>query len=452
MNASLVKHVLLPLHERFVGRATFARLRELEQTQWWPAERLRELQVRKLRRLLTHAWRHCPFYRRRLAELSYKPADVDSAEYLRRLPLLTKKDIRDHRSALRWPNVPGGLFPYNTGGSTGEPLIFEYDLGRQAYDQAARMRTHRWFGAEVGDPEVYLWGSPVELSRQDRIKTLRDRLTNQLLLSAFEMSPERMDAYLDRIERYDPVSLFGYPSSLALLCQRASDRGRKLRLRRLRVVFVTGERLYDHQRCEIEAVLGVPVADGYGSREGGFIAHQCPEGSMHITSENVILEILDAGGEPVPVGEPGQIVLTHLDAFGMPFIRYCTGDAGRLTDRPCACGRGLERLEGIDGRQTDFIVTADGTVKHALSLIYVLREIDAVRRFQIVQAPDRDLLVYVVSDGGLQTRDRQQLEEGLRRQMGPGVGIEIVLTDRIEPAASGKYRYVISQASLPGGA
>lgn len=451
MNASLVKYLFLPLHEHLVGRATFQRLVELERSQWWPLERLRELQVRKLRRLLTHAWQHCPFYRRGLAECGFRPQDVDAVDYVRRLPLLTKQHIREHRRDMRWPNVPGGLQRYNTGGSTGEPLVFEFDLGRQAYDQAARMRTHRWFGADVGDREVYVWGSPVELGRQDRIKAFRDRLTNQLLLSAFEMSTERMDAYLDRIEGYDPVSLFGYPSSLALLCQHTAGRSRQLRLRQLRAVFVTGERLYDHQRMQIEACFGVPVADGYGSREAGFIAHQCPAGSMHVTSENIILEIVDDDGEPVPVGEPGQIVVTHLDTFGLPFIRYCTGDAGRLADGVCACGRGLERMAVVEGRHTDFVVSADGTVRHALALIYVLRDVDAVRQFQIVQSPNLDLDVHVVGDGPLSSRDRDRIEQGLRTQMGPGLEIRIHSVDRIELAASGKYRYVISEAPHPGG-
>lgn len=449
MNPSVIRHILLPLHERFVGRDTFARFRELERTQWWSPRRLRELQVAKLGDLLTHAWQHCPFYRRRLADVEFKPSDVESIEYLHRLPLLTKEQIHEHRRDISWPGVPGGLREFNTGGSTGRPLVFDFDLRRQACDQAARMRTHRWFGADIGDKEVYLWGSPVELSGQDRLKAFRDRLTNELLLSAFQMSTGRMDRYLDRIERYDPVSLFGYPSSIALLCKHAQRAGRRLRTPHLGVVFATGERLYDYQRERIEGFLGVPVADGYGSREGGFISHQCPSGSMHVTSENVIVEILDDQGRPVPVGEPGQIVITHLDTYGMPFIRYCTGDRGSLAQGVCQCGRGLERMHVIEGRQTDFVLAADGTVKHALSLIYVLRAVEAVRQFQIVQAPNRDLDVGVVSRGELSAADLDQIERGLRMQMGQGLAIRIETKDHIEPTASGKYRYVISHARLP---
>jgi len=306
VNPAIVKRILLPLHEAIVGRPTLSRAADLESSQWESPQELRELQHRKLRRLLVHAWHHCPFYRQVLADLNLSPRRMTGLDDLSRLPVLTKADIRRHGHTMCWPNVPGGLRPYNTGGSTGEPLIFHFDLNRQASDQAARIRTHRWFDADIGDPEVFLWGSPVEITRQDRLKMLRDRLTNQLLLNAFAMSAERMDLYLNRIEHYNPVSLFGYPSSLALLCEHARRRGRRLFVPHLKAVFATGERLDDHDRRLIADFLRVPVANGYGSREGGFIAHECPHGSMHITSEDLIVEILDDSGRPVPVGSPDR--------------------------------------------------------------------------------------------------------------------------------------------------
>ncbi len=419
----------------------------MERSQWWPSERLRALQREKLTRLLRHAWRHVPYYRRCFAEAGLNSRDMDDPGVLARLPLLGKEDIRRNRLALRWPSVPGGLFEYNTGGSTGEPLIFEFDLGRQADDQAARMRSHRWFNADIGEREVYVWGSPVDLGRQDRLKILRDRLTNQLLLSAFEMTTERMDEYVERIRAYRPVSLFGYPSSLALLCEHAESRGRSLQMASLRVVFVTGERLLDQQREAIERVCRVPVADGYGSREGGFIAHQCPAGSMHITSESIVLEVVDDRGRGVPDGESGELVVTHLDTVGMPFIRYRTGDRGRRLDGVCACGRGLERMDVVEGRQTDFVIAADGGAVHALALIYVLREIPGVRQFQIVQQEDRDVDVLVASAGMLSDDVRARITVGIQARLGERIQVTVRQVDRIDPAQSGKHRYVISRAS-----
>ena len=446
MHPSLVRHILGPLHERLLGRNTFACLRELEASQWQSPQQLRALQQVKLRRLLILAAAHCPYYRDLFRHRAIDPQRDNPFDALTRLPLLDKTTLRTHRHDMIRADATDAPIRSNTGGSTGEPLTFYFDRRRVAYDKAARMRTHRWFGVEPGDREVYLWGAPAELKRQDRVRILRDRLTNEMLLSAFNMSPRTMREYLGRIETFRPVSLFGYPSSIAMLCEFGRSDGIIVRPTSLKAVFVTGEVLDDCQRSAIERYFGVPVANGYGSREGGFLAHQCPHGSTHVTSENVIMEIADDDGKPVPQGEAGEIVITHLDNHAMPFIRYRTGDVGRLLDAGCACGRGLQVMDVVAGRRTDRLVATDGTVKHALSLIYVLREIDSVRQFQIHQDRNRDVRIDVVAAPEFGRIQHQQIDRGVRRQLGRDVRVSLALVDRIEPLPSGKHRHVVSEA------
>ena len=157
--------VIYPLHERLLGRPTFAFARELEGSQWLSPIDLRTLQKRKLGDLLRHAHENVPFYRQRLDDAGIDRDGGDPMEALRRLPLLDKTGIRASFGALLWHQAPGGLFPTSTGGSTGEPLILYVDRRRQACDQAARIRSHRWFGVRPGDRELYLWGSPIEKQR-----------------------------------------------------------------------------------------------------------------------------------------------------------------------------------------------------------------------------------------------------------------------------------------------
>src|SRR5207253_2509642 len=130
-----------------------------------------------------------------------------------------------------------------------------------------------------------------------------------------------------------------------------------IRMHRLgiKVVFVTSEKLYDEQRNLISRVFGCAVANGYGGRDAGFIAHACPEGGMHISAEDIIVEIVDAAGQVLPPGSAGEIVVTHLATSHFPFIRYRTGDVGVLDRQLCACGRGLPLLKEIQGRTTDFV-------------------------------------------------------------------------------------------------
>ncbi len=439
----LVRHLLLPAHEYLIGRRTFAWLRRLEESQWWPLYRLRELQQRKLRRLLARASRQCPYYRRMFDSAALRPHSITLAR-LADMPTLTKDRIRMHGAEMIDPSVRGGLHRYSTGGSTGEPLRFWIDRSRQAADQAARMRTRRWFGIEPGERELYLWGSPVELAAQDRLKTWRDRLTNHRLLNAFEMTPQRMSNYLATLQQYDPVHLFGYPSSIARWVRYALETGGRVRAKSLKAVFTTGELLLPADRTIIEETFAVPVADGYGAREAGFVAHQCPNGRYHVTMESLIVELLDSRERPVIDGEPGEVTVTHLDALGMPFIRYRTGDVARWGG-PCPCGRPLETLEIVEGRRTDVLRTARGGEAHALSVIYVLREEPGVRQFKVVQRRNLDLDVAVVADPAFDRARQAEVCRLLGQRIGGSARVRLSLVEEIAPDPSGKHRYVVRE-------
>jgi phenylacetate-CoA ligase len=215
----------------------------------------------------------------------------------------------------------------------------------------------------------------------------------------------------------------------------------------IRVAFVTSERLYDDQRASISQVFGCPVANGYGGRDAGFIAHECPSGGMHLTAEDVVVELLDSAGEPVPVGEAGEIVVTHLATGDFPFIRYRTGDVAVMDTGRCACGRGLPMLEEIQGRSTDFVVAADGTLMHGLALIYILRDLPSVSAFRIEQMSMERTLVQVVPAKGFDAGTRETIARGLQRRLGANVQIDVQTIDRIPPERSGKFRYVSSHVS-----
>jgi phenylacetate-CoA ligase len=450
MPALLAGHLVYPLQERLMHRPTFPYLAELEKSQWLSRADLEALQLEKLRRLLQLAEAHCPWHARRIRAAGIDPGQPVALDDLRRLPVMTKQDAVVNGESLVWRGVPGGAFPYNTGGSSGQPLIFHYGRYRQASDAAGRIRARRWWGVEVGEPEVYIWGAPVELNKTDRVKTVRDRLLNQLVLNAFAMSPERMDGYLDALMAFRPRCIYGYASSVALLAAHARERGRRLRLPGLRVVCTTGEPLYGHQRALLSDVFGVPVANEFGSRDIGFTAHETPHRQMLLMSEIILLEVLDADGKPVAPGEMGEAVMTGLCSEAQPFIRYRTGDMVRMSPEPDRDGRGLHVIAEVLGRQTDFLVRSDGTIMHALAGIYVLRTVEGVGEFKLIQHDTRHLEVLVVPDPRWQGAMSDAIVSGLQRRLGNDVRIEVRLTDGIPPEASGKHRYVVSHVRLDG--
>jgi phenylacetate-CoA ligase len=324
------------------------------------------------------------------------------------------------------------------------PLIFFIGSERVSRDVAAKWRATRWWGVDIGDPEVVLWGSPIELGSQDRIRRWRDALMRTRLFPAFEMSDRKVADFIAQFRAMRPRMLFGYPSAFAHIARYAQRTGERLDDLGIKVVFVTSERLYDHQRELIEKVFGAPVANGYGGRDAGFIAHQCPHGSMHITAEDIIVEIVDAQGQVLPPGQSGEIVVTHLATGDFPFIRYRTGDVGALGEQLCGCGRTLPILQKIEGRSTDFIVAQDGTVMHGLALIYVVRDMPGVSAFRIEQESLDLTRVRIVTDDDFPADGDVRIRDGMKARLGSAVDVVVEHVDQIPAEGSGKFRYVVS--------
>lgn len=449
MQSALARHILLPLHERLLRRPTLAFLSQMRTSQWLSRKAIEELQSDRLRSLLHSALHHSPWHAGRIQASGIDLAARDLLAELRRLPTMDKAEAAAHRDAMVWRQAPGGAIPYSTGGSSGTPLRFYFGKRRQAADMASRFRAREWWGHRFGEPEVLLWGAPIELSRSDAVRTLRDRCFNQLMLNAFVMNPASMDGYLDAIEAWRPSCIYGYASSLSLLAAHVRSRRRILRLPSLKVVYTTGETLYPHQRQLIRETFAAPVANEYGCRDGGLIAMESPDGQMLLSSESVILEILDAVGREVSVGEVGEAVITNLCSEVQPFIRYRTGDLVRRSDAGCASGRGLHVLGDVMGRRTDFVVRPDGSLLHGLALIYVLRESPGVAEFKIIQHALEDFEVLVRPGEGWDVASRAAITRGIQARVGEAARVRVVSVESIEPDVSGKHRYVVSHVAMP---
>lgn len=445
---SIVSKMLFPLHEKLKKHDTVKIRKQLEASQWLDVDTLRENQSLRLGQFIENIVTNVPFYRELFASLGLKASDIQSPADLTKLPFLDKKTISENFEGLK-SGIAGPLSRFNTGGSSGQPLIFLLGNERVSHDVAEKWRATRWWDVDIGDKEIVAWGSPIELGAQDKVRLIRDGLFRSELIPAFDMTEEKLLSFLDTIRKSKPKMLFGYPSVFDLLAKTAKQKGIRMDNLGIKVAFVTSERLYPYQRENIEAVFGCPVANGYGGRDAGFIAHQCPEGGMHLSFEDIVVEIVDPQGNPLPAGQSGEIVVTHLGTSEFPFVRYKTGDIAVMSDKQCACGRGLPMLESIEGRSTDFVVAADGTILHGLSLIYILRDMESVESFKIVQQDIENTHVQVVAKTGEVNQEmRDTISQGFKARLGESVNISIESVLEIEPEKSGKYRYVISKVSV----
>ena len=446
--SSGVARVLFPLHERIKGHDTVAIRDALEGSQWHGADALRALQGERLRALAASVSAHVPYYRGVFRDASLHVDDFSSVAALAALPVIDKATIRANFDRWRADDATA-LAAQQTSGSSGEPLHFLLSRHRVSFDIAAKWRATRWWDVDFGDREIVLWGSPLETSRQDRVRHLRDRLFRSRLIPGRDLTAAHMDAILGSIRTFRPRMLFGYPSALSRLAFRARETGVGMGDLGIRVAFCTSEVLRPEWREAIASTFGCGVANEYGARDAGFIARECPSGGLHITAEELIVEVVDDTGTPLPAGEEGDIVVTNLAGPEFPFIRYRTGDRGALSLRSCACGRGLPLIEAIGGRANDGLVSTAGGWVHGSAINHALREMPGLQAYRVVQESLHHVRIALVMQDELADGAADELARHVRALLGDAVQVDISRVAHIPPEPNGKFRHIVCCVERP---
>lgn len=445
----LIARNIFLLQELALGRPSFRLLAELRQSERWSKDHLAQLRLQRLRDTVQSAHANTPYWKTVMDDSGIRPESIQSLDDLRQFPLLEKNTIREKRDEMVWREEGKRLQLVRTSGSTNEALQFYTSSTREAHINAARMRGHEWVGIRRGEKELYYWGSPIELSKQDRVKRVRDWLINDGLTNGFEVTPERLKGYYEQWLTWRPKCLFGYPSTLMLTVAMADGMGlnlKKLQDNGLKVIVTTSEMLSDVDRNLISDGFGVPVYDSYGLREGGLVGHECEHGTMHCMDEQVILETINPETLEQTDGE-GELVVTNIVGPAFPVIRYRTGDIVTLSDDPCPCGRNLSSIRISGGRAAEFVVTKAGKWVVGYSFIYIARSVAGIVKFQVVQEKLGEILIRLVVDEQFPTDGIDQVRAKASQRLGGDDIVHVEIVDDIQPAKSGKYRPVISKVA-----
>jgi phenylacetate-CoA ligase len=449
MRQWIYRHILLPAFEGGIkGRKTFRYWRELEQSQWLPRTELEQLQFSSLRQLLTHAYTYCPYYREVWSKLGLSLSALQSPLDFRRWPVITRDTILDNRSAMRNEQPGWRRLSKSTGGSTGVPLHFDLDYNNYEWRLAAWNRGYDWAGAGPGTKQLYLWG--INLGPQTWWKRCKDRLYQllhrRLVLNSFDLSDERVPDFLARLNRYRPDTIVAYTNPLYLFARALDER--KLKPYSPRSIIVAAEKVHDFQRELIEKVFAAPVYETYGSREFTFIAGECDRHQgLHVSMENLLVEILDDDGQPTPEGQEGNIVISDLYNYGMPFVRYANGDRAVAGWGTCGCGRGLPLLRGVVGRRLDVVRTPDGRSLPGEFFPHLMKDYPAIRQFQVVQEKPNQVQVRLVLKNPLSADSQSSLGREIRNALGPAVDFDFLAVDDIPLTPAGKHRVVVSNCN-----
>ena len=433
--------------QRYGGR--FPEFRALlEESQWWDRNRLRAWQEEQLRRVLSHAYEHVPYYRETFRHHGYDPARFQGLEDLQKLPVLDR-DIVKHRVADLKSRAlpPGGLTEGHTSGTTGSPITLFYDADMIAMNYAVMDRQYRWAGLRMeqdGDRAAVLRGNVIVPLEQKQPPYWRhNRALNQLIFSSFHLSPQNLGDFLAALREFAPAVLDGYPSSLYVLAKLLLNEGERLPLK---AAITSSETLYDFQREAIEAAFTCRVFDYYAAAERVIFSVECDHhAGHHLCEEYGVTELLDEHDLPVADGTEGFMVGTSLHNLGMPLIRYRTTDRGALKANQCSCGRPLALMEDVTTKAEDVLRLRDGRLISPSVLTHPFKPLDSIEGSQLIQTALDRLLIRLVPGGKFTDSDRQHLVRELKARLGDDMRIDIELVGELPRTSRGKFKWVINE-------
>lgn len=447
----LRRNVMYPLWVAKDRSPRLRYLRELEQSQYLPPERLKALQLARLKQVLVNAYRETDWYKRSFDEVGFNPETFRDERDIKRLPILSKDTVRHHqREFLAKQLRDGHLSVFRTGGSTGVPVEILKDPHSVELVNATGMRVFRWAGWNMGDPVGMIWGNPpTDRSVKER---LRDMLIGpDIYLDTMKLTDESMRAFVEEWRALKPTLLRGHSHSIYIFASFCQNQG--ITAVRPKAIISSSMMLLPSERKVIEAAFACPVTDLYGCEEVGLIACECEQhNGMHIDMENNFVELIDSNGNEVEPGQDGAVVVTNLINRAFPLVRYRLGDVASLANRTCPCGRTLPLMNSISGRVADFLVRKDGSVVAGVSLVErTLTEFPGIAQMQIVQEDIDNITLKIVKDTNFTEQTAASLVQEFKQSVGAHNTIQLEYVTGIPQERSGKYRFSISKVPNPFG-
>ncbi len=446
IRARIAKYFGFPFQDFWKGTGILRTMRVLHGSQFWNDEKMKAYRLRKLQELVQYSYQHVPYYSELFNLNGIVPEDIQSLEDIQKIPILTKELARNNQKKLiaevdNLKKIKKG----KTGGTTGVPLIVLSDRKNRSFTWASYYRWYNWIGISKEDRVLTFWGSRTVLntSLQNRIiGKVIDFVLNKETINAFQISTKKLPAIYSKIIKYDPVLIKGYLSAIILLAKYMQKENLHVN-KSLKAISTTSETLMPNYRKLLEEVFGVPVFDQYGCGEVSAISYECKEHhGLHINEEHVYVEVIDENDKQ-QFNKPGRLVVTSLDNYIMPFIRYEIGDIATLYTGKCNCGVNSQLMGSIIGRSIDTIKIRDGSLVHGVFFTDILYEVgittDLISRFQVTQYDDESIDFKIESQSIISENILQRLSTELGKFIDK---VRVILVDHIPNEENGKYKYI----------
>lgn len=419
------------------GREFHKTLNFLRESQYWSNEKLLNYQNERIEKFLKDAIPNTPFYQN---------DSIYRENSFKNFPIIKKRDLRVNlkdfyrRNLKKMPHVWA-----HTSGTTGSAVVFPISLEHFEHEYAFHALAYEWGGVSLTNRSRVAFCSGHPVAPPDRLKPpfwVYDYANNWLYFSSYHLTKENLKHYIRELEKFQPVMLGGYPSSIYLLAAAYEKFGKKKL--NLKSIYSSSETLLDFQRRKIESAFGAKVFNLYGNAEKCAYIIECEKGEMHLKLEHSAAEILNEQDEPCRPGETGRIISTCFGNRAFPLIRYDVGDAVTIANNQNSiCGRGGVLVEKIAGRIEDYVVTPDNRFVGRLD--HLFKDSLNVREAQIIQKQKDKITIRLVCENGFCEKDEQLILREARLRLGNEIKIEFEQVEEIPRATSGKFRFIVSE-------
>jgi phenylacetate-CoA ligase len=420
-------------------------------SQYWPREQLLEFQFQRLKDLLSYSYKNCNYYKEVFNNAGITPDSIKSIEDLSLLPVLTRDLLLERNEDLISSTYSKSeLNKSYTGGTTGRVAMMYLDQESYNMKLAIEWRNESWMGKKPCDRTMYFWPNTMDF---DEIETFRAKIKNRYILGQKMVNAGISDPAIYRnfynfMTKFKPRFIKAFPAALYGFTRYIDEND--LPVPKIEAIMSTAELLYDYQRLEFEQVFNCPVYNMYGSRETGNNACECSsrEG-LHLSLESAVVEFVDQNSRKVEYGQEGEMLITDLTNYGMPFIRYQINDFGVPLEGVCSCGRELPLIGSITGRLQDFIYDPSG-VRHSgnIFLIYDTMSMEQgveIGQIQYIQKSLTHFHVRIKNPPSPPGKLYEGITRWIRKILDERIEVSFEIVDEIPKEKSGKTRYVICE-------
>ena len=432
--------IIYPLAEKIKGTNSMEWYHRIQTMNTWSRNQIQTWQEEQLHKIIHQAYYHTIYWKKVFDERGLKPEDIHTMEDLKKLPVLTKADIRAHYEEMVPDNVK--LFPHRserTGGTTGEPMQYLVDENIWGYVSADKIVAWQSTGYRFGDKFMALGSASLFKKNAPLARRILDWIRNEHAYNSMNMDGELCRQYIDILEKQKIHYIYGYASSIYLLAKYALDN--KINMSHMRGAFTTSENLTNVYRETIEKAFGCRVMDCYGARDAAITAYEVTPGNYYL-GYSAYVELVDEIEPNV-----GTLVSTNLLSMAFPLLRYDYGDVAEL-DNNSAVYNG-QVLHKIYGRASDVLRLDNGHVLTSPGFTILMRNFD-VKAYDIQKISGKEVKMQLQVADGWDKNQENLLNEEMKRFVGDGCDFSIDYVDHFDILKNGKRRYFMNDLSQSG--